>query len=112
MDPDRIVTLIQRLPDDSMLSAHLHDADDWMKYFGWGADRQLAAAIHDLETILVRGSINWVKGKEPKIPPWDRPWDDKKPNKQEQTPDEEQSRALLMQAFSRFGGGGGKLGRL
>jgi len=106
MDPDRILTLISRLPDTSMLYAVILGKEEWQQYLGWGQERQIAAGVYDLITILVRGSINWEKGKEPKLKPWERPNQNTK--KEDPAPDDEDAQLKKLMAVARaFGAGPG-----
>jgi len=44
-----------------------------LEYLGWGEDRQMFAAMHDVLSVLMVISGNWKKGKQPKVDPWKRP---------------------------------------
>lgn len=100
MDPDVLLLLILRLPDDSAFSAHIQDAENWRTYLGWGMDRQIAVMIHDYLELLSRGTINWKK--TPKPSPFPRPWVAQKKAKEIETLSDEDR---LRQVLGVFGKG-------
>lgn len=69
MAPRFVIALIQRLPDTSLTSALASGGRD---FFGWGADRHIAADLFDAINQNTRATGNWGK-KPPKIDPRPRP---------------------------------------
>lgn len=69
MAPRFVLSLIQRLPDTSLTSAL---ASGGREFFGWGADRHIAADLFDAINQNTRACGNWGK-KPPKIEPRPRP---------------------------------------
>ena len=68
--PAFALSLVQRLPDDSMTAAL---ASGGRQYFGWGMDRHLKASLYDALNMNTRATGNWAKGKVPTFPGWPRP---------------------------------------
>lgn len=69
MAPSFVLSLIQRLPDTSLTAAL---ASGGREYFGWGADRHIAADLFDALNQNTRACGNWGK-KPPKFDPRPRP---------------------------------------
>lgn len=69
MAPRFVLSLIQRLPDNSLTSAL---ASGGREFFGWGMERHMLADLFDAINQNTRASGNWGK-KPPKIEPRPRP---------------------------------------
>jgi len=66
--PSLVLSLVQRLPDDSLTHALLKGGHE---HLGWGLDRHLQASIFDAIQINTRATGNFKK--PPKFEPWPRP---------------------------------------
>ena len=77
MAPRFVISLIQRLPDDSLTTAL---ASGGREQFGWGQNRHMLADIFDAINQNTRACGNWGK-KPPKIEPRPRPNRGKKEKK-------------------------------
>jgi len=66
--PSLVLSLVQRLPDDSLTHALLKGGHE---HLGWGLDRHLQASIFDAVQINTRATGNFKK--PPKFEPWPRP---------------------------------------
>jgi hypothetical protein len=73
--PLLVLSLVQRLPDDSLTSAL---ANGGREHFGWGNDRHLLADTYDAINLNTKATGNWKPGKQPALPPWPRPGRDEK----------------------------------
>ena len=66
--PALVLSLVQRLPDDSLTHALVRGG---YEHFGWGMDRHIHASIFDAIQINTRATGNFKK--PPKFEPWPRP---------------------------------------
>lgn len=92
MSPSLILSLVRRLPDDSLTSALMHGGRD---FFGWGTDRYMQADIYDAINVNTTATGNWKKGKAPDIPAWPRPSKKKKD-------DGKKKRVSVKDLYERF----------
>ena len=96
MAPSLVVSLLSRLPEDSLTLALMRGGAE---HRGWGMDRHMLASLVDAmhENTIVSGE--WKKGKTPKLVPFPRPKENTKPKKAAKHVD-------IFEAFAKkFGAG-------
>jgi hypothetical protein len=78
LDPKLVLSMLTRLPQESMTRALMQDEDKWQEFMDKPAIWWALADLYDAIMFNARASGNWKK-KPPKIDPYPRP-SDKKPD--------------------------------
>lgn len=85
--------MVKRLPDESLTAALMQGG---RQFFGWGTNRYMLADVYDAINVNTTATGNWKKGKQPDIPAWPRPSNEKKEEKGKK------KRTSVKDVFNRF----------
>lgn len=94
--PSLVLSLVQRLPEDSLTVAL---ANGGREHMGWSTDRALLADIFDAINLNTKATGNWKAGKVPDLPAWPRP--------QRTAAEEPPKKVSVADLFKRFTGRSG-----